>query len=65
MLSWYINRLDGATVDSASGMGDIAHVYVENDLKYSDMLVKIDLNTNKNSRYTLQLLESDAEDPRE
>lgn len=56
---------DGATVDSQSNLGEIAHVYVANDLIYSEVLVKVDLSENKNSNYKLQLLESDAENPRE
>ncbi|XP_046804661.1 poly [ADP-ribose] polymerase isoform X2 [Lucilia cuprina] len=51
---------DGLPVDPDSGLEDVAHVYVsKNKDKYNVVLGKTDIQSNKNSYYKLQLLESD------
>lgn len=52
--------LDGAVVDPDSGLEDLAHVYGEGKLKYFAILGKVDIQSDKNSYYKLQLLESDS-----
>jgi predicted DNA-binding WGR domain protein len=49
----------GTAVDPDSGLEDKAHVYTESGTKYTVVLSKTDIQTNKNSYYKLQLLESD------
>ncbi|XP_065370938.1 poly [ADP-ribose] polymerase [Calliphora vicina] len=51
---------DGLPVDPDSGLEDLAHVYVsQNKDKFNVILGKTDIQSNKNSYYKLQLLESD------
>ncbi|XP_026751130.1 poly [ADP-ribose] polymerase [Galleria mellonella] len=51
---------DGTAVDPDSGLVDCAHVYKDSDgAKYTVVLSKTDIVTQKNSYYKLQLLESD------
>lgn len=58
--------LDGAIVDPDSGLQNIAHVYIEDGKPYSVALDKVDLSVHvdQNSYYKLQLLESDAGNPK-
>lgn len=52
---------DGLAVDPESGLEDVAHVYVsKNKDKYNVVLGKTDIQSNKNSYYKLQILESDS-----
>ena len=51
---------DGAVVDKASELGDIAHVYKEGDTFYSAVLGEVDISCGLNAYYKLQLLEADA-----
>lgn len=57
---------DGAIVDPGSGLQAISHVYIEDEMMYSEVLDNVDLSTHrdKNSFYKLQLLESDDTNPR-
>lgn len=50
----------GLAVDPASGIEDIAHVYVKGKDKFSVVLGLTDIQRNKNSYYKIQLLESDG-----
>lgn len=58
--------LDGAIVDPDSCLQDTAHVYIANEKLYSVALDNVDLSphVDKNSYYKLQLLESDADNPK-
>lgn len=49
--------LDGTAVDPKSGLVDTFHVYVNGDTKYTAVLNYIDIQENRNSYYTLQVLE--------
>ncbi|KAM3962867.1 poly-(ADP-ribose) polymerase [Aphomia sociella] len=52
---------DGTAVDPDSNLADCAHVYKDRDgTKYTVILSKTDVVTQKNSYYKLQLLESDS-----
>lgn len=53
-------NLDGSVVDPDSKLEKVAHVYGV-DLKYCAILAMVDISTNKNSYYKIQLLESDTE----
>lgn len=57
---------DGAIVDPGSGLQAISHVYIEDEMMYSEVLDNVDLSNHrdKNSFYKLQLLESDDTNPR-
>lgn len=48
----------GLAVDPDSGLVDIAHVYTDGKDKYTCVLGLSDVQTNKNSFYKIQLLES-------
>ncbi|KAM7363583.1 poly-(ADP-ribose) polymerase [Cochliomyia hominivorax] len=51
---------DGLAVDPDSGLEDVAHVYVsQNKDKFNIVLGITDIQSNKNSYYKIQLLESD------
>ncbi|XP_068632597.1 poly [ADP-ribose] polymerase-like [Battus philenor] len=53
---------DGMNVDPGSGLGNISHVYKEQNKYYSVILSKADIDDNRNSFYKLQLLEADNQD---
>ncbi|XP_075170486.1 poly [ADP-ribose] polymerase-like, partial [Haematobia irritans] len=51
---------DGLAVDPDSGLENVAHVYVSrNKDNYNVVLGRVDLQSNKNSYYKIQVLESD------
>lgn len=52
----------GLAVDPDSGLDDIAHVYTDGKDKYTCVLGLSDVQTNKNSFYKIQLLESNKKD---
>ncbi|RWR99229.1 Poly [ADP-ribose] polymerase 1-like protein, partial [Dinothrombium tinctorium] len=49
----------GLVVDPDSGLDHVAHVYKDQNGPYSVVLAKVDIVSNKNSYYKIQLLESD------
>lgn len=50
----------GGAVDPDSTLGSIAHIYVdETNYGYNVVMTNIDIQTDKNSFYKMQLLESD------
>lgn len=54
----FLRFLDGTAVDPKSGLVDTFHVYVNGDKRYMAVLNLIDIKENKNSYYTLQVLEA-------
>lgn len=50
---------DGLPVHVESRLQDKAHVFVDAELKYSAVLSLVDIRTNENKYYKMQLLESD------
>lgn len=50
--------LDGTAVDPKSGLVNTCHVYVEGDTRYMAVLNNVDITQDKNSYYTLQVLEA-------
>lgn len=46
-------------MDPDSGLEDVAHIYAEGKTKWFAILNQIDIQTDKNSYYKIQLLESD------
>ena len=51
---------DGAVVDKGSELGDVAHVYKEDNTFYSAVLGRVEISCGLNAYYKLQLLEADA-----
>lgn len=54
-------QIDGTAVDPECGLAENAHVYWDkngNNKKYSVILGLVDIQSNKNSYYRMQLLES-------
>lgn len=51
--------LDGTAVDPESGLQDVAHIFTQGKTKWFAILNRIDIQTDKNSYYKIQLLESD------
>lgn len=54
-----IFSVDGGAVDPDSGLEDVAHIFTQGKIKWFAILNKSDIQTDKNSYYKLQLLESD------
>ncbi len=54
---------DGAVVDKASKLNDVAHVYKEGNSFFTAVLGRVDISCGLNAYYKLQLLESDAKNP--
>lgn len=46
-------------MDDKSGMADICHVFIDNNVKYTATLNLVDIQSGKNSYYKLQVLEHD------
>lgn len=50
---------NGAAIDADSGLADVAHVFRKEGVLYTSVLGLADIQTNKNSYFKLQVLQSD------
>lgn len=49
----------GLAIEPDTGLSDIAHVYQENNDRFTAVLSRTDIVANRNSFYKIQLLEAD------